>query len=394
MRPRCCFVVESGTDVRMVDGLTEHFDVSIIARRITGGVEVNWEPRVAVPTTIGPSSRAGFARLVWRSLRRRGGFDIVMVQGYGVAALVANVASRMSGTPTLMLVCSPVESYYRCRREHPEPGKPYRAGELAAARLLARVNGVVGRGYVVLSRHLAVVVRRHGTRRPVSVVPVYGIDTTYFTPAATPKTAIRAELGLPTTGALLFFSSRIAPEKDSETLLAAVRQLLDAGRDLWVLHRSGGYRAFLESARAVGVGERVIATDAVHPHRQLPRDYQATDLCVQASREEGLGFSPLEALACEVPVVATAVGGLRETIIDGETGWTYRAGDSVALAGAIEAALRDPAEARRRAANGRRMVCATYERALVFGRLEALVASRLRVVSPQEATRGAAINHA
>jgi D-inositol-3-phosphate glycosyltransferase len=195
------------------------------------------------------------------------------------------------------------------------------------------------------------------------------VDTEVFTPASAPRRATRERLGLPTTGALIFFSSRVAPEKDAETLLAALSRLLEEGRDLWLLHRSGGHRDFMETAARFGVAARVIATDAVHPHGQLPDDYRAADLCVQASREEGLGFSPLEALACGTPVVAAAVGGLRETILDGETGWSYPAGDAEALARRIAEALDDPSEAARRAANGRALVRARYDRRAAFAQL-------------------------
>lgn len=374
---RLLFVVESGTDVRLVEGLGERFELSVLARRIEGGVEVSRAPGAGVRLRIGPASRAGFARMVFGEVRR-GRYDFVIVQGYAAAALAANVAGRAAGTPVCMLVCSPVERYYACRRGRAEEGKPFRRAELAALGALARVNARVGQQYLVLSEHLAGVVRAHGTRRRVEVVPVYGVDTQIFSPATEPKRALRERLGLPPTGALLFFSSRIAPEKDAETLLAAVRLLCDRGRDVRVLHRSGGHRAFLEAARAFGVETRVIATDAVHPHGQLADDYRASDLCVQASREEGLGFSPLEALACGVSVVAAGVGGLTETIVDGRTGWSYPAGDAAALARAIAEALGDPAEAARRARAGREMVVARFDRRVVFGRLEEVVRARLR----------------
>jgi glycosyltransferase involved in cell wall biosynthesis len=177
---------------------------------------------------------------------------------------------------------------------------------------------------------------------------------------------------------LIFFSSRIAPEKDSEALLAAMRSLLEGGRDIWLLHRSGSYRSFVNEAARMGVAHRVIATDAVHPHRQLPTDYQACDVCVQSSREEGLGFSPLEAFACGLPVVASAVGGLRETVIDGRTGWTYPVGDWRALAACIAAALDDPVEAIRRATAGRELVRQHYDRRVVFDRLAKVVESESR----------------
>ena len=384
-RPRLYFIVESGSDVRLLEGLAGRFELSVLARRIPGGVEVSHAPAGGARVTKGPASRLGFAWEVWKTLRRvRRETDAVLVQGYGAAALAANLAGRLGGAPTSMLVCSPVEKYYLCRRAQRSPEKPFRRRELWALRLLARLNALAGRQYVVLSRHLAEVVRGHGSRRPVVIAPVYGVDTATFSPWPDPKGATRERLGLPTEGKLIFFSSRVAPEKDAETLLRAFRMLLDAGHDLWLLHRSGGHREFVREAERFGVARRVVATDAVHPHRQLPDDYRAADLCVQASREEGLGFSVLEALACGTPVVAAAVGGLRETVVEGETGWTYPAGDADALAGRIAEALSDPAEAARRARRGRALVRGRYERRAAFARLaEALAAGR-------EASEGAA----
>ena len=378
-RARLLLVAESGVDVRLVEGLAERFGLSVLARHIRGGVEVSRRPAVEVPTTIGPASRGAFARAVGAEVwRRRREVDCVVVQGYAAAALAANVAGRAARLPVLMLVCSPAERYYLCRRREADPSKPFRRRELLALGALARLNALLGQHYIVLSRHLAEVVRGHGAHSAVSIVPVYGVDTEIFSPAREPRREVKARLGLPATGALLFFSSRVAPEKDAATLLAAFRSLLERGHDLWLLHRSGGFREFLAEAGRIGVAERVVATDASHPHRGLADDYRASDLCVQASREEGLGFSPLEALACGTPVVAAEVGGLRETIIDGRTGWTYPAGDAAALACAVESALADPAEADRRAAAGRELVRTRFERRAVFEQLAEVVRARLR----------------
>jgi glycosyltransferase involved in cell wall biosynthesis len=172
---------------------------------------------------------------------------------------------------------------------------------------------------------------------------------------------------------MIFFSSRIAPEKDADTLLEAVRRLLDMGRDLWLLHRSGGYATLIASARKFGISARLIATDAVHPQKGLADDYRASDACVQASREEGLGFSVLEAMACGVPAIAADIGGLKETVLDGHTGWLYRVGDPGALADCITSVINDPVEAARRGAEGREMVCRRFNREAVFSKLENVV---------------------
>ena len=368
--PNLCFITETGTDVRLVEGLAEKFNLTLVSRQVKNGVAISQPTAVQFTAIEGPASRFQFAQFVWKYLKQqREQFDYVMVQGYGVAAVAANLASRFTGTPTAMLVCSPIEAYYSCRRAYSMPDKPFRGYELRSFQAIARLNATIGQQYLVLSQYLAEVVRSHGTQKPVSIIPVYGVDTNLFVPPSEPKAELKARRGLPTTGSLIFFSSRIAPEKDSETLLLALQRLLKEGRDLWLLHRSGGYQSFIKEAERYGIAERVIATDAVHPHQQLPLDYQACDLCVQSSRQEGLGFSPLEALACGVPVIASAVGGLRETVIDGQTGWTYPVGDSDALAKCIEAALDNPDEAARRTSTGRDLVCKKYDQGIVFGQL-------------------------
>lgn len=366
-------VVESGIDVRLVEALQERFHLSILARRIVGGVEVSQSS--SVPVTIGSSSRVRFAltvaKRIWRS---RKSAQFVLVQGYSLAALAANLSGRLLGIPTAMLVCSPVEAYYLCRRGRPEAGKQFRRYELTVLAALAKLNALLGGCYIVLSQYLADVVKKRGAKRSF-IIPIYGVDTNLFSPAMESKLDLRSRLGLPVTGKIIFFSSRVAPEKDSETLLQAFRQLVEQGRDLWLLHRSGGFRNFLEAAEALGISNRVIAGEALHPLTELPAHYQASDLCVQASREEGLGFSPLEALACHVPVIATSVGGLKETIIDGLTGWSYPVGDSVSLAQAMVQALDDPAEAARRSSEGRKLVSSRFERNLVFQQLVNLIQS-------------------
>jgi len=375
---RLHLLVESSSDVRLIEELAERFDLRVVARRRQGGVEISQAPRSPVAVLTGPAGRAAFARLVAAVLwRERRGEDVVVAQGYGLGALAANVIGRLTGVPTAMLVCSPIEAYYRCRREQLGPQPRFRGFELAALAVIARLNARLGTHYVVLSEYLAGVVRSHGTRARVDVVPVYGVDTSVFCPSDEDRAAIRRRRGLPVDATLIFFSSRIAPEKDAESALLAVRSLRDHGREVVLVNRSGGWRELLAAAHRFGVGDNVIATDAVHPYLDLPDDYRACDLCVQASREEGLGFSVLEALACETPVVAASVGGLRETVVDGRTGWLYPSRDPETLAARIAEVLDDPLEARRRAASGRQLVRERYERRPVFDEFERILIERI-----------------
>ena len=91
-RATVCFVVESGTDVRLVEGIAERFDLKVIARRIAGGVAISQSPAREVDSETGSSSRLRFAWSVLRRLAAGKQFDVVLVQGYALAALAANLA--------------------------------------------------------------------------------------------------------------------------------------------------------------------------------------------------------------------------------------------------------------------------------------------------------------
>jgi glycosyltransferase involved in cell wall biosynthesis len=70
-------------------------------------------------------------------------------------------------------------------------------------------------------------------------------------------------------------------------------------------------------------------------HEQVIKFYQAADVFVQPSFIEAFGMGIIEAMACQVPVVGTKVGGIPEIVEDGKTGFLVEPGDSRALANAI-----------------------------------------------------------
>src|SRR5215211_8230219 len=119
---RLAFICETGTDVRLVEGLARHFRLTLLVRLAFQGKEISWPVAAETPVSIevGPPKRLEFAihALVWL-VRHADEFDAVLVQNTGAAALAANLARRRTSLPTLLLVCSPSTAYFRCRlRKH------------------------------------------------------------------------------------------------------------------------------------------------------------------------------------------------------------------------------------------------------------------------------------
>jgi glycosyltransferase involved in cell wall biosynthesis len=202
------------------------------------------------------------------------------------------------------------------------------------------------------------------------VVNVYnGVS---LAPAAGPRPPARAPFHLLALG-------RLVPKKGFAVLLAACRNLRAQGVEVRLtLAGDGPERGKIrELIHREGLADRVSLPGAV-PYREVAGLMAAADLLVMPSLiapsgdRDGIPNVILEALLCEVPVVASAVSGIPEVIRDGDTGWLTAPGDPEGLARAVAAALADPAEARRRAERGRDLVRQEFDSRKNYARLKAL----------------------
>ena len=181
-----------------------------------------------------------------------------------------------------------------------------------------------------------------------------GIDaagTVRRNPPAGAKQALGFDPARPLIGAV----GRLSPEKGFDVLLAAVKQLADRGRDVQlVIVGEGDDRPRLEAlAVSLGVADRVRLAGWETDVRSY---YEAMDVFALSSLREGLPNVVLEAMALEVPVVATRIAGVPRLVEDGRTGLLVEPGDADGLSRSLGGLLGNPGLADLFRAAGRRAV--------------------------------------
>jgi mannosyltransferase len=177
---------------------------------------------------------------------------------------------------------------------------------------------------------------------------LHGIDTEKFVPSAEAKHQIRNQLKLHDNQKIAGCFGRVRHQKGTDLFVDAMIELLPRHPD-WVAIICG--RVTAEHARfgadlegriaAAGLTERLMFLGEVPDI--LPY-YQAIDLYVAPSRNEGFGLTPLEAMACGVPVVTSDAGAYSDLVEAGKNGEICAAGDGGALKAAIETMISNSAE--------------------------------------------------
>ncbi|MGK5677904.1 glycosyltransferase [Actinoplanes sp. URMC 104] len=266
-----------------------------------------------------------FARGLEQSWRQGDWVPDVVHAHFWTSGLAAVTAARQVGIPV-------VQSFHELGEFQASNGGPSRTGyERALGRAVDRV--------VAQSQdEMQGLVRIGVPRARLTVVPS-GVDSVRFSPEGP---AVERDPERPR----ILSVGRLVEHKGFGDVIQAMRYVPSAevvvigGPSADQLPADPGARKLRALAERLQVADRLRLVGSV-PARDMPSWYRSADLLVAAPWQEQFDSPELEAMACGVPVIGTAVGGLTETVVDGLTGDLVPARDPRALGGALRRLVND-----------------------------------------------------
>ena len=216
---------------------------------------------------------------------------------------------------------------------------PRRAALLAAERLCAGVTDQI----VVMNRQDAIIAREHRLcRGQVVETPGMGVVLDGLHPAsACERASARRALGMRDDAFLCLCVAEFSQRKNQRLLIEALPNLSE--RVILALPGKGSeQQACLNLARELGVEGRVSMPGHLDA-AGLALWRAASDVCVSASRYEGLPFHVVEAFACGLPAVLSSVKGHVDLVDPSVNGLLFNQGDAAGFCSCVERLLADPA---------------------------------------------------
>ena len=191
-----------------------------------------------------------------------------------------------------------------------------------------------------------------------------GLDPARVQPAQPNREKILSALGLPEDVRFVTITANMrahvwnpqpACYKDHPTFLRAAERVRERVPDAaFIIAGEGELKEATQNlAKELGISDRTFFIGRCQDIGSL---LSISEVCVLSSRAEGFANAILEYMAAGRPVVATDVGGAKEAIVPGETGYLVKAGDHGAMADHIISLLLQPGVARRMGSDGRKVV--------------------------------------
>jgi alpha-maltose-1-phosphate synthase len=284
-----------------------------------------------------------------------GGADLVHSHTW-YANLAGHLSSLLYGIPHVLTAHSL------------EPLRPWKAEQLGGGYELSswceRTAMQSASAIIAVSNGMAADILVSYPQVPADRVHVIhnGIDAQQYSPD--PARDVLDRYGIDADRPSVVFVGRVTRQKGLPVLLRAAERIDPAAQ--LVLCAGQADTAELQ-AEVTGLVDRLRATRSgviwipgMLAKAEVIQILSHATVFVCPSEYEPLGIVNLEAMACGSAVVASAVGGIPEVVADGETGLLVPVGDEVALAGAVNVLIRDPARAAEFGARGRQRAVAEF----------------------------------
>ena len=259
-----------------------------------------------------------------------------------------------------------------------EPLRPWKADQLGSGYLLSswieKTSVEAADRVIAVSNKMRDDILAHFEADPARVVVIHnGIDPDRFR-----RTDAREHLDrLGVKSPYVLFVGRITDQKGIFHLIEAAGHL-PAGVQVVVCASAPDTPEIEERLRrAVAALPNVLWINEMVKHEVVTQLYSHAAVFCCPSVYEPFGIINLEAMACETPVVASAVGGILEVVVDGETGILVPPAKPDALAAALTRLLNDPEARRRMGQAGRKRVEAQFSWASVAERTERVYADAI-----------------
>lgn len=285
------------------------------------------------------------ARLTMLLVRDRNKFDVIIVSGVKIIPLVAVPICLIWRKRCILRLESFFELHEAVSAEslqamHAASGRGIGASAAAIRRFMIRRADYV----IAISAEIrAQLLERGVAQSRIRQIP-NAVDTEKFCPVpAATKQRLRAACGLPSDRTVLIFSGRLSRAKGLPMLLEAWPALLQQYPQLYLVIVGSGKLSFDDCEDSIREFVRLrqlqdsiqFAGESDRVHEYL----QAADLFVFPTEYEGFSLALVEALACAMPVVVTAVGAAPDLIQHGRNGYLFPPKDPAAMLTVLRLAL-------------------------------------------------------
>ncbi len=335
------------TFLQLVEGIDRsRYDVSVACT--PGGVFVERLERLRVPVIPADMRRRRLdTALSLARILKRTKPHIVHTQGRGDT--FGRLAARLAGVPVIMSTTAMIAGRYQV----PEWWRR------TLYRIIDRITDRLVDRYIVVNRaSVEPLTGRHKIPPARIVVIPNGIELKRYDRSHAPKGTWRARCGIPDGTTLVGALGRFTWQKGFSDLLRAFATLPPAD-DVWLaIGGDGPLREDLDTlARTPNIEDRCLLPGFID---DVPEFLADLDVFVLSSRLEGHPMVLLEAMAMGLPVIATDIAGVGDTVTDGVDGRLIPVGDVPAMANALGELIRDQSMARRFGQNARKKIEREY----------------------------------